>query len=294
MISLENREISYAIITPVRDEEKYIHRVLEAVGAQTVLPAEWVIVDDGSTDRTGEIVSKHAEAHSWIRLVNRTNRGFRQSGAGVVEAFYDGYRALGSTDWEYIVKLDADLSFPPDYFESLFRRFEDNPKLGIAGGTLFHIVDGHRAIEECPQFHVRGATKVYRRACWEAIGGLTKAPGWDIVDEVKASMLGWRTETFQDLLLHHHRVTGTAESPWRDAVKNGRAYYFAGYHPVFMAAKCVYRLAHTPYLVGSLGMAWGFLGSYLERAPRVDDPDLIRYLRHAQMARLWGRETIWR
>lgn len=291
---MEKRNIRYVIITPVRDEQKYIRCVLEAVSAQTVLPVEWVIVNDGSTDDTGEIVSKHADAHPWIRLVKRTNRGFRQAGAGVVEAFYDGFRALGSVDWEYIVKLDGDMSFPPDYFEKLFRRFEAEPKLGIAGGTLFHIVDGRRTIEECPQFHVRGATKVYRRACWEAIGGLTKAPGWDIVDEVKASMLDWRTETFKDLLLHHHRVTGTAESPWRDAVKNGRACYFAGYHPVFMAARCVFRLARKPYLLGSLGGAWGFLRGYLECAPHVDDPELIRYLRRAQMARLWGRETIWR
>ena len=284
----------YVIISPVRDEEKYIAATMQSVLAQTVRPDEWIIVNDGSKDRTGEIVSAYTRANPWIRLVDRTDRGFRQSGAGVVEAFYEGFRLISQNNWDFVVKLDGDMSFPADYFETLFRRFDADPMLGIAGGTLFHMIAGRQTIEKCPQFHVRGATKIYRRVCWEAIGGLIKAPGWDIVDETKASMFGWRTETFSDLLVHHHRVTGTAESPWRNAIKNGRACYFAGYHPLFMGAKCLYRFFRRPYVVESLGLAQGFLGAYFERAPQVNDPDLIRYVRRAQMARLWRRETIWR
>jgi glycosyltransferase involved in cell wall biosynthesis len=284
----------YIIITPVRDEEQYIQSTLESVAGQTIAPLEWMIVDDGSRDRTAEIVQQYARQHSWIRLLRRENRGFRKSGAGVVEAFYDGYDALECKDYDFLVKLDGDLSFPPDYFTNLLERFHTEGTLGIAGGDLFHEVDGELQLEKCPRFHVRGATKFYRRECWEAIGGLVTQPGWDIVDETKANMLGWKTESFADLKVIHHRFTGTAENKWKDQVKNGRAYYVAGYHPLFMAAKCVFRLASRPYLTGALGMAYGFLSGYLKGSPQVGDPALIQYIRRQQLRRLCGAETIWK
>lgn len=286
--------MKYAVITAVRDEEKYIETTIQSVVAQSILPGEWVIVDDGSTDRTGAIVEDWARRYPWIRLLRRGDRGFRQSGAGVVEAFYDGYHSLRCDDWDFIVKLDGDLSFAPDYFESLLAKFSAEPALGIAGGGIFHLVDGEAHLEKCPRFHVRGATKVYRRDCWNAIGGLLSAPGWDIVDETKANMLGWRTESFNELRTIHHRFTGTAESKWRDQVKNGRAYYVAGYHPLFMAAKFVYRLASKPYVTGSVGMAFGFLSGYLQRSPQVADQALIQYVRQQQLRRLLGRDSVWK
>lgn len=285
---------NYVIITPVRDEEKYIEATIQSVVAQRILPREWVIVDDGSRDRTRSIVQGYVDRHPWIRLLHREDRGFRQSGAGVVEAFYHGYNSLLSDDWNFVVKLDGDLSFQPDYFEKLFGKFASQPELGIAGGNLFHSVNGQLQLEKGPRFHVRGATKVYRRACWTAIGGLLTAPGWDIVDETKANMLQWTTESFDDLPVLHHRFTGTAESKWRDQVKNGKAYYVAGYHPLFMAAKCIYRLAAKPYIVGSAAMAYGFVSGYIRRAPRVVDQALIRYTRRQQLRRLYGRDSIWK
>ena len=286
--------MKYVIICPVRDEAEHLAATLDALIEQVERPMECVIVNDGSTDTTGQLAEDYARRHPWIRVVHRKNRGFRQAGAGVVDAFYDGYGTIGSPDWEFLIKLDGDLTFSPTYFADLAARFRANPKLGIAGGTLYHLIEGREVDEECPQFHVRGATKVYRRACWDAVGGLAKAPGWDIIDEVKASMLGWTTQTFFDLRIRHHRLTGTAESTWRDSLKNGRAYYFAGYHPLFMAVKCVYRVSRRPYLTGAVGMAWGFISSYFRGAPQVADPLLIQYLRREQMARLLGRETIWR
>jgi len=284
----------YIIITPVRDEEQYIEQTLKSVTAQSVLPTEWIIVDDGSSDRTAEIVQRYTQPYSWIRLLRRENRGFRKSGAGVVEAFYGGYDTLQCQDWNFLAKLDGDLSFPPDYFANLLMRFEMHPTLGVAGGDLYHEVDGTLQLEKCPRFHVRGATKLYRRECWEAIGGLVTQPGWDIVDETKANMLGWKSESFADLRAIHHRFTGTAESKWMDQVKNGRAYYVAGYHPLFMAAKCVFRLTARPYVTGALGMAYGFLSSYVKRSPQVGDRTLIQYVRRQQLRRLWGAETIWK
>ena len=215
----------YAIITPVRDEEKFIETTIECVLNQTILPLEWVIVDDGSTDQTGVLLDRYAARHAWIRVIHRANRGFRKSGGGVVEAFYEGYNSLHCNDWEFIVKLDGDLTFTPEYFEKCFEHFRNEPKLGIGGGEIHHNISGELKLEANPRFHVRGATKIYRRSCWEAIGGLWPAAGWDTIDEVKANMLGWKTYSFPELQLLHHRFTGTEEGLLRDRVKHGVASY---------------------------------------------------------------------
>src|SRR5271170_5513575 len=194
----------YVIITPVRDEEAYIRHTIESVVAQTIQPAEWVIVDDGSTDGTGSTIDQYSKQFSWIQTVHRENRGFRQAGGGVVEAFYDGHHMLRCNDWDFIVKLDGDLSFESDYFQQCLEAFRKEQTLGIAGGNIYHNIGGKLVIEKNPRFHVRGATKIYRRACWEAIGGLWPAAGWDTIDEVKANRLGWKTCSFADLHLLHH------------------------------------------------------------------------------------------
>jgi len=232
----------YVIITPVRDEEEHVATIIESVSRQSIHPAEWVIVDDGSTDRTGDIIDRNAAQFPWIRVIHRSNRGFRKSGGGVVEAFYDGYNALQCNDWDFIVKLDGDLTFSPDYFQKCFERFSAQPRLGIGGGSIYHDVDGELKLEENPRFHVRGATKIYRRACWYAIDGLWTDAGWDTVDEAKANMLGWKTCAFDELQVLHHRPTGAADGRMRDRVKHGVACYVSGYHPLFVAASCLYRL----------------------------------------------------
>jgi glycosyltransferase involved in cell wall biosynthesis len=284
----------YVIISPVRDEEEYITETIQSVMAQTMLPYEWVIVDDGSTDDTGKIIDGYASKIPWIKAVHRDNRGFRKAGGGVIEAFYDGFGALSTRDWQFIIKLDGDLSFQADYFENCFQEFTKDPKLGIGGGEIYHRVDGALEIEKNPRFHVRGATKIYRRECWETIEGLFAAPGWDAVDEVKANMLGWNTRSFESLKVIHQRYTGAADGNWRDAVKNGLADYIAGYHPLWMFAKCLTRLGRKPYLVGSFGHFYGFLSGYAKKVPQVDDPALIRYLRQQQLRRLLLRSSIWK
>lgn len=291
---MEPTNPKYLIITPVRDEEKYLEATIRSVMAQTLQPAEWVIVDDGSIDGTRGIIDWYAARHAWMRPCFRENRGFRQPGAGVVEAFYDGYRAAQCEDWDFIVKLDGDLGFAPDYFAKALAACAAQARLGICGGALYHKLGGELVEEQCPRFHVRGATKIYRRECWEQIGGLQTAPGWDTIDEVKANMLGWTTETLAALRVIHYRITGTAESKWRDMVKNGRADYFSGYHPLFMAAKCLYRAASRPYLTGAVGMAYGFFSAYIKGLPQVPDRPLIRYLRQQQLRRLLGAETMWK
>lgn len=288
------RQVKYVIVTPVRDEEKHIESTLQSVTTQTIVPAQWIIVDDGSSDRTPEIVKQYAASTPWMRLVQRPNRGARKSGGGVIEAFYDGYNAIERKDWEFIVKLDGDLTFDSDYFEKCFQHFENDPKLGVGGGDIYHQIEGERKVESNPKFHVRGATKIYRRACWEAIGGLLKAPGWDTIDEVKANMLGWKSYSFGELHLIHHRFTGTADGLLRNRIKHGLACYISGYHPLFLAASCVSRLMQKPYVAGSIAIGYGFLKGYWTRTPRVNDSQFIKYLRTQQLRRLVGQPTIWR
>lgn len=288
-------KVRYAVVTPVRNEEEFLPLTVDSMKAQTIVPAKWVIVDDGSTDRTRQIAELAARSTPWIEVVNRSDRGFRKAGGGVIEAFYDGYARIDPRDIDYVVKLDGDLSFEPDYFERCFQRFEQDSTLGIVGGTICNRVNGRNHIESKidPQFHVRGATKIYRAACWNQIDGLLHAPGWDTLDEVKANMLGWTTRTIPDIEIIHHRPAGAAYGKWKDMVKSGLANYIAGYHPLFMFVKCLRRLMKKPYLVGGAALFCGFLKGYIQRIPQVEDKALIQYFRRQQFNLLLCRKSLW-
>ncbi len=288
----------YVVVSPIRNEEEYLPLTIACMCAQTVKPWKWVLVDDGSSDRTGALIDEAASQHPWIVAVHRKDRGSRQAGSGVIEAFYDGYDLVADDHWDFIAKFDGDLSFGADYFESCLREFQADVNLGIAGGTCCRVVNGRPVteFEGEPAFHVRGPTKIYRRQCFDAIGGLIQAPGWDTVDHVKANMLGWKTLTFRHIHLVHHRPTGGAYGSWANWIKNGLANYIAGYHPVFMACKCLKRTLGLPSPAGireGLGLWYGFMKGYLKRIPKVADPAMIRYLRIQQWRALTFRRSLW-
>jgi len=285
----------FIVITPARNEAATLQFTIDSMAGQSALPHRWVIVNDGSTDATGEIIDAAARAHSWIVAVHRPDRGFRQQGGGVVETFNDGFRAVAAEPWDFLVKFDADLSFDPDYFARCLLKFIEDPQLGIGGGMIVCPADGHYVCESPgdPAFHVRGATKIYSRSCWEAIGGLVQAAGWDTIDELKANMLGFSTRTFNDIPLRHHRETGSVDGAWRDSVKNGNGSYITGYHPLFMMAKCVKRLTQRPYGVRAVGLGWGYLRGYLKGESRLADPELIGYIRRQQMNKLMFKPSLW-
>jgi poly-beta-1,6-N-acetyl-D-glucosamine synthase len=289
------QSVAYVVVTPVRDEASNIPHTIASFASQSLLPQRWILVDDGSSDATGRIADEAAAQHPWITVIHRQNRGFRKTGGGVVEAFHSGYERVQGQPWDFLAKMDADLSFEPDYFEKCFAKFAQDPKLGIAGGLVWEHRNGKLVVGSPgdPAFHVRGATKVYRRKCWEQIGGLMESLGWDTVDELKANMLGWRTATFKDLKLIHHKLLGSADGSWKHVINAGRANYVTGYHPLFMILKCLKRYKQKPYLVAAFGLFLGFFSGYVKRVPRVQDESLIRWVRDQQMRRLRLKSSLW-
>jgi poly-beta-1,6-N-acetyl-D-glucosamine synthase len=287
--------MKYVVITPVRDEARHIEQTLSSMTRQTTVPVEWIIVDDGSTDGTSEILDRWSAENPFIKVIHNTNRGYRASGSGVMEAFYIGYDRIASPDWGFLVKLDGDLLFQPDYFEKCIARFDADPKIGIGGGIVCIPKNGTVEVEEPgePPFHVRGATKIYRRECWDMIHPLIKAPGWDTIDEVKANYHGWKTKTFSDINLIQLKPTGTADGKWKDFYKNGVSDYICGYHPLFMMAKCLKRIRQRPFFVSAVGHWVGYVSAYAKNVPRDPDEKVRRYLQRQQIRRMMMQSSIY-
>jgi biofilm PGA synthesis N-glycosyltransferase PgaC len=276
--------VRYVIVTPVRNEARYIRFTLDSVVSQTIKPLEWIIVDDGSEDNTAEIAQEYAKSYPWIKVMAADLQGQRQRGGRVVRVFCAGFDAIAA-DYDFIVKLDGDLSFDDDYFEDLMRRFED-PKLGIAGGEIHFLEGDSWRVEKTPLDHVRGATKVYRESCFQDIGGLAPVNGWDAVDELRAQMKGWKTRTFRDLCVRHHRPTGAVEGRLKGRVRQGETSYFLGYTWSQILARSTYRgLMDRPFILGGTAMLWGYVRSWLTRKPQFGDQELRAYLRQKKSVR---------
>jgi len=279
--------LSYCVVTPAKDEEERIGLTIESMVRQVLKPLRWVIVDDGSKDRTAEIVQDAAEKHDWIHLVRTgVDRG-RRLGPGEAEAFMLGYETISGLEFDIIVKLDADLSFGPEFFAGIVDKFESDPQLGLAGGTIYIEENGKEYRERVNPHHVRGATKCFRRECFEQIGGLYIGLGWDTIDEVKAEMLGWKIRSFEDLKVIQHRITGFNSGWLKRWWIFGKVCYILGYHPLYVLARGVYRFADPPYVLGGLTLIAAYLFSLVSRPPRPDEPEMRRYIRRQQVARLF-------
>lgn len=287
---MEFSRTRYLIITPARNEEGFIEQTIRSVISQTILPLVWVIVDDGSTDGTAAIVRRYQESYPFIRLLSRTDRGYKKAGYADLENFNFGLRSVEAlaSSCDFVAKLDADLAFAKDYYEELFRRFAAEPGLGIAGGHCYQQNSGRLFRERIPDFHVRGATKVYRHRCLAEIGPLAEVPGWDGVDELRARMKGWVTWSYRDLPVTHLRATTSAASgAHRGSLAQGRISYFLGYHPLFLTARAAKRMLEPPILTGGLAMLAGYISGWLARASRFEDLEFQKYLRREQLRRLF-------
>jgi poly-beta-1,6-N-acetyl-D-glucosamine synthase len=297
-VSIENIERSeagatprdgrrYCLITPCRDEAKFARRTLESIANQTVLPALWVIVDDGSTDQTPQILEEYASRLPFIRIIRRGDRGDRKLGGGVIEAFDEGYKSINTSEFDYVCKLDLDLDIPPGYFEELMNRMEANPRIGTCSGKPYMELNGRLVSEKCGDENSVGMIKFYRTGCFEQIGGFVKELMWDGIDCHRCRMLGWIAVSWDDPAIRftHLRPMGTSHKNWwTGRVRHGFGQYFMGTGPVYMLASCVFRVLHPPILLGACAMAWGYLRSALTGAARYPDRQFRKFLRRYQWA----------
>ncbi len=279
----------YVIVSPMKNEEAFVEKTLRSVVSQTLRPLEWVIVNDGSTDRSAEIVDRFTKSHSWIRLLNMPGLGERlpeHYGAHVVDLVYDGLREIRATEYELIVKLDCDVSFEINFFERLMKAFEQNSRLGISSGVSYTFQNGVLAEEESAAGHTLGATKVYRKQCFDEIGGLVPFMGWDGIDEIKARMRGWEAAPLEELVVVHHRPEGAATGLLSSGVERGKGSYFMGYHPLFMVARALRQMLGLKLFADGIGMLAGYFTSLLRGDERIPDAEFIRFLRRNQIRKL--------
>jgi biofilm PGA synthesis N-glycosyltransferase PgaC len=278
----------YVLITPARNEEAFIEKTIESMIHQTVLPAKWVIVDDGSTDRTSEIVRRYLAHYPWIEMVQMPKRRDR-SFAAKVGAFNAGYERVNGLQYEIIGNLDADISFEKDLFEFLLGKFSADSCLGVAG-TVFR-EEGYSS--ESDSFeghkHVSGQCQLFRRRCWKEIGGYVphRAGGIDWMAVTTARMMGWKTESFRERSFFHYRHLGTAErSVLSSLFSYGEKDYYLGGHPVWELFRAAYRVSKQPYLVGGTALGLGYCWAFLKRTPRPVSRELMAFHRKEQMAKL--------
>ena len=262
-----------------------MRRTLDSVVAQTLTPTLWVIVDDGSTDETPAILAEYAAAHDWIRVVQKPDRGHRAVGPGVIEAFYAGYETIDPSDFTYSCKMDLDLDLPPRYFEALIEKMEANPRIGTCSGKPYMRVGGKLVSERRGDEMSAGMTKFYRQTCFEDIGGYVREVMWDAIDCHKARQKGWTAISWDepDLRFEHLRPMGSSQtSIYTGRRRHGFGQYFMGSDPLFYLATCIFRMAEPPYVLGGLAMLQGYLGAWLRRERRLDDPELIAFIRAYQ------------
>ncbi len=276
----------YVIISPVRNEEDYVELTLKSIINQTILPAEFILINDGSTDRTAEIIEKYTQKYPWIKKIDKEDRGYYLPGTGVVDTFYKGFDKISIPDWNFVVKLDCDLEFEPNYFENILREFDKDPRLGIASGCTYIPVEDNKLIQEPTQEdHPVGPSKIYRRECWEAINGLKPIPGWDLADLLSAQMNGWNTVCFFDLKLKHYRITGSRrKGVWQPKHLQGRFEYRHGYNFGYTVLKAFRHLFSKPAIIGSVAKITGYVYAAINREDYLFDSDMRKFLRkkHSQ------------
>lgn len=269
----------YVVVTPVKDEERYIAHTLRSMSRQDVKPVLWVIVDDGSRDRTLKIIERYRDSHPFIRLVHHTHAGVRKTGAPVVRAFNYGYAIARGVPHDFVVKLDGDMSFGPDYFKRLLAAFAEDRTLGIASGVYFEPGKSGKWREiSMPAYHAAGACKVMRRECFEQIGGFVPEAGWDTVDEIRAMARGWRTTHFRDLHMKHYKPEGTGIGRLKTYRMHGEIYFRTGGGFLFFMFKVLKRLGEKPFVIGALALLHGFLNAGLKRKkPLVTENEALCY-----------------
>jgi glycosyltransferase involved in cell wall biosynthesis len=279
--------LTFVLITPARNEAEFIEETIQAMVAQTVRPVRWVIVSDGSTDGTDEIVNRYTASHDWIELVRLSDHRER-SFSGKVSAFNAGYARLQGVDYDVIGNLDADITFDETYLEFLLSKFRDNPTLGVAG-TPFREGTQQYDYRFTSIEHVSGACQLFRRECYEQIGGYrpSKTGGIDLIAVISARMKGWQTRTFPEKSCLHHRSMGTAkQSELMVAYRGGKGDYMLGTHPLWELVRTPYQMTRRPLILGGCLRLIGFSWALITRTEKAVAADFVKFRRMEQMRRL--------
>jgi poly-beta-1,6-N-acetyl-D-glucosamine synthase len=279
--------LTYAVVTPARDEETNLPRLVSALAAQTREPLRWIVVDNGSVDGTRRVVGEAARRHAWIRLHETPGESAPAREAVIARALVAGIGAL-DVRADVLVKVDADVSFKPDYFEILLDRFERDPALAIASGSAFELEDGHWQQRFSTGTTVWGAARSWRFSCLEQMLPLDERVGWDGIDVAKANLRGWRTATFLDLPFYHHRREGERDGTLKAFVAEGRLAHYLSYRPSYLAARALFQTTRHP---AAVGMVWGYAADRLAGRPRYDDAEVTAYLRDQQRLRHLARRA---
>ena len=278
----------YCLITPCRDEAKYARRTLNSVTSQSVPPALWVIVDDGSKDETPKILAEYAAKFPYIRVMRREDRGFRKLGGGVIDAFYYGYDSIDPTEFDFVCKFDLDLDLPGKYFETLMERMDAEPRIGTASGKPYFVnPTGRKVMETCGDENSVGMVKFYRTECFTEIGGFVRELMWDGIDCHRCRMLGWIAVSWDDPAVNfeHLRPMGTSHKNWwTGRVRHGVGQYFMGTGVSYLFASAAFRLIRPPVVLGSTAMVWGYFKSMFQGKERYGDARFRKFLSDWQ----WG------
>jgi len=275
----------YVLISPCRNEAAYMRQTLDTVIAQSICPTKWVIIDDGSTDQTSQILEEYARKHDWIQVVTRADRGRRAVGPGVIEAFYAGYETINPDDFDFLCKLDLDLRLPPRYFEILMERMSENPRIATCSGKAYIEENGHLVDERHGDETSLGMTKFYRVSCFKAIGGFVHEVMWDGIDCHACRMKGWIACSWDEpeLCFIHLRPMGSSQqSIFTGRMRHGYGQYFMGTGLLYIFASAIYRINEKPYVLGSAAILWGWIVSAIQRKPRYDNLEFRNFLRHYQ------------
>jgi biofilm PGA synthesis N-glycosyltransferase PgaC len=275
----------YVLISPCRDEAAHMRQTLDSVIAQSVQPAKWIIVDDGSTDQTPQILAEYSSRYGWIKIVTRKDRGRRAVGPGVIDAFYAGYESIDPDDYDYLCKLDLDLNLPPRYFEILMERMTSNPLIATCSGKAYVQQNGRLVSEMHGDDTSLGMTKFYRVSCFKKIGGFVREVMWDGIDCHRCRMNGWIACSWDEpeLRFIHLRPMGSSDqSVFVGRMRHGYGQYFMGTGFPYIVASALHRVTQKPYVLGSLAILWGWIKSALQRKPRYEDAEFRVFLRRYQ------------
>ena len=279
--------VRHIVVTPVRDEVAFLPSVIHSMATQTILPNEWIIVDDGSTDGSREVLDKASKRFEWIKVVD-TDLGIERARGEKIARLVNLGLENASADWSFFSKIDADMILPDNYFEKIIEQFESDRELGIGSGNCFLGGDSKK-IEKVESDHTRGGLKTYRGECFSDIGGIREIDGWDGLDNKLAQYNGWKTKNFSGILAEHKRATGEIDGAISNFLSAGKKSHIMCYTWTFLIAKSLASMLKRPIIIGGLCIIIGFIKAKITRTERIKDKDLVNFIRRQQRRKLLRR-----